>query len=91
MIDHQPTYNKILNARVALQLDKSFVAVRVKHQSLGPEGNIVGRYNSNPMMNSMIYGVEFPDVQVKDYAAYFIYENILSQFYDKEYSFNLVD
>ena len=35
------------------------------------------------MLNSMIYEVEFPDVQVEDYAVNVIAENILSQVYDE--------
>ena len=63
----------------------------MKRQSLGLEGKIVGRYDDNPIMNSMIYEVELPESQVKDYAENVIARNMLSQVYDKGYSATLVD
>ena len=50
---------------------------------LVPKHKIVGNYDANPMLNSMIYGVESPDGQVKDYGANIIAKNILSKVYDK--------
>ena len=38
----------------------------VKQRVLEPEVNIVGRYDANPMLYSMIYEVELPGVQLKD-------------------------
>ena len=43
------------------------------------------------MLNYMIYEKEFPSVQMKDYAANVITENMLSQFDDKQYSVTLVN
>ena len=43
------------------------------------------------MMNSMIYGVDFPDGQVKDYAVNFIAENMLSQVDEKGYIITLIN
>ena len=34
---------------------------------------------NNPFLNSIIYDVEFPDGQVKEYAANIIAENMLTQ------------
>ena len=39
----------------------------------------------------MIYAVEFPDGQVKDYVVNAIAENMLSQVDDKLYSATIVD
>ena len=90
-IDQKPAYNKMLNGEVALQLNKNVVAGQVKQRALIPEGKIVGKYDYNPMVNSMIYEVEFPDSQVKDYAENFIANNILSQVDYKGYSVTLVN
>jgi hypothetical protein len=40
---------------------------------------VTGSYDSNPYLNSMIYEVEFPDGQIKEYAANIIAENMLTQ------------
>ena len=39
----------------------------------------MGSYHENPILNSIIYDVEFPDGQVKEYAANILAENMLSQ------------
>ena len=39
----------------------------------------MGSYDENPVLNSMIYDVEFPDGSIKEYAANILAENILSQ------------
>ena len=43
-------------------------------RTIGPDGQVTGTY-----LNSIIYDVEFPDGQVKEYAANIIAENILTQ------------
>ena len=52
---------------------------RVVWRAIGPDGNIAGRYDENPMFNCMVYEVEFSDGQVKEYAANVIAKNMLSQ------------
>ena len=58
---------------------------------LVPEGKIVGGYNTNPMLNYMIYEVYFPRGQVKEYETKVITKNMLSQVDNKGYSFTIVD
>ena len=53
--------------------------------------NIVERYDTNPIMNSMIYELEFPEVQLKYYAENIITENMLSKVDDEGYSVTLID
>ena len=83
-------YRNILNVEVAIQLDEKVVAGQVKRKVLGIEVKIVGRYDTNPMMSSMIYEVEFLDRPVKYYVENAIAENILSQVDDKGCSVTLV-
>jgi hypothetical protein len=51
----------------------------VTQRALGPDGRTAGPYDDNPMLNSIIYEVEFPDGQVKEYAVNVITENMLTQ------------
>ena len=39
----------------------------------------MGKYHENPILNSIIYDVEFPDGHIKEYAANILAENMLSQ------------
>jgi hypothetical protein len=40
------------------------------------DGNLVGTYNSNPILNSRIYLAEFPDGHIMEYSANLITEAI---------------
>ena len=51
----------------------------VLQRSIGPDGHIAGKYDDNPALNSIVYDVEFPDGNVKEYSANIIAENMLTQ------------
>ena len=42
-------------------------------------GEIIGTYNENPFLNTIVYDVEFPDGEIKEYGANVIAENMYSQ------------
>ena len=46
-------------------------------RSVDENEEVIGDHNDNPILNTMLYGVEFPDEVVKPYAANTIAENIL--------------
>ena len=79
LLDQQPLYDKLINAEVQLQLGDNITMGKVKGRSLGDNGRVVGSYDDNPFLNSIVYDVEFPDGQVKEYAANILAENMLSQ------------
>ena len=37
-------------------------------RALGPDGNIIRKYDNNPYLDSVMYEVEFIDGQVKEYG-----------------------
>ena len=43
------------------------------------DGNINGKYDSNPMLNTMVYYVKFPDGSIWEYIANLISNNMFSQ------------
>ena len=43
------------------------------------EGEVVSSYNENPFLNTLVYDVQFPDGEIKEYVANVIAENIYSQ------------
>jgi hypothetical protein len=69
----------MLHSEAALQLGESLSTGKVMQRALGPDGRIAGTYDDNPMLNSIVYEVEFSDGQVKEYAANVIAENMLTQ------------
>ena len=52
---------------------------KVIQRTIGPDGQVTGTYDNNPFLNSIIYDVESPDGQVREYAANIIAENMLIQ------------
>ena len=40
--------------------------------------NIIGKYDSNPMINTMVNDVEFPDDTIRKYRTILIAENMYS-------------
>ena len=41
---------------------------KVSRRALVPDGNIIGKYDNNQYLNSVMYKVEFIDSQVKQYG-----------------------
>ena len=52
---------------------------KILRQSLEPTSRSVGCYHKNPILNNLVYDVEFPDGEVKEYSENVIAENLLSQ------------
>ena len=55
------------------------VLTKVISRKRDADGKVVGKSNSNPILDTRIYQVEFPDGAVAEYSANIIAENILSQ------------
>ena len=67
------------------------MAGKVKGRTLGPDGRTDDIYHEDPRLNSMIYDVEFPDGQIKEYSANMIAENMLTQIDSKGMSTTLTE
>ena len=77
--DQQPAYDRLIHSEVVLPHQNAMRAATVLRRSVTPDGRSVGTYHENPILNSLVYDVEFPDGEVKEYAANTIAENILCQ------------
>ncbi len=69
----------MINAEVLLPHGENEQLAKVVRRSIDQNGKLIGTFDENPMLNSMVYEVEFPDGVVKNYSANMIAENILSQ------------
>ena len=80
LLDQQPSYDKLLNAEVKMQLeDGQKSSGKIKQQTLGPNGRVSGTYHDNPYLNTLLYDVEFDDGTVKEHTANIIAEHIILQ------------
>ena len=46
-------------------------SAKVMGRTIGPTGRVDGTYDENPILNTMMYDVEFNDGEVREYAAKF--------------------
>ena len=72
-------YNLYIDAEVLLPHDGEHLqATRVIGRAKDKEGKVFGTYHQNPMLNTSVYEVMFPDGSTSQYAASIIAENIYS-------------
>ena len=90
-INLNPPHDTLINANIQLQHEDMMQIGKVTQRAIGPDGKTAGRYDSNPVLNSLIYEVGFPDGQVKEYAANVLAENLLSQIDSEGFSNTLFD
>ena len=64
---------------------------KVLRKSVDENGQVIGAHNENPWLNTLVYDVEFPDGDVKKYAANLIAENVLSQVDPNSYYTNTME
>ena len=74
-----------------LQLDDNMVMGQAAQRSFNEHGKISGSYDDNPFLNSIIYDVDFPDGQVKEYGTSILVENMSTQVDCDGYSLTLLD
>ena len=78
-LNQNPAYDRNINSEVALQIDSEVKKGKVVRHAMGPDGKVTGTYDDNPILNTVLYDVEFADGQVREYAANVIAENMLTQ------------
>lgn len=78
-LNQQSVADLLINAEVLLPQRDSQMLAKVIRRSIDANGSVIGSFDENPMLNSLVYDVEFPDGVVKQYAANVIAENVISQ------------
>ena len=58
LLNQQPSYEKILQSEVFLQLGEDMMVGRVTRRAIGTDGSVSGSYDDNLFINSMIYEVK---------------------------------
>ena len=69
-VDDIPDLDLYLNAEVLLPQDGEYMkAARVIGRATNNDGEPVGMYDSNPILNTRVYDVMFPDGSIQQYSA----------------------
>ena len=66
-------------------------AAKVLRRSRNEDGEIIGTHNENPLMNTLVYDVEFPDGEVREYSANILAENMYAQVDAKGHTHTMLD
>ena len=90
-IDKNKSYDTLINADIQLSHQDELQTARVVRRTTSSNSKMIGRYDRNPILNSIIYEVEFPDGQVKEYAENILSENMLSQVDSDKFSTSLFE
>ena len=69
----------MINAEVLLTHEETQQTAKFIIRTIYSNGNIIETFDEKPVLNSLVYDVEFPDGAVKKYASNAIAENVLSQ------------
>ena len=91
LLNQQPAYDKLIHNDLQLQLGENVQTAKVIQRYLGPDGVIVGTYDDNPALNSIVYDVEFPDGTIREYSANVIAENMLTQIDEDGFALSLME
>ena len=60
--------NTLINADVLLPQGEELAKCKVKGRHVGPNGEVTGQFHKNPLLNSIVYDVEFPDGAIQEYT-----------------------
>jgi hypothetical protein len=72
-------YDKFISAEVMLLKGDILVPAQVVGHKRGQDGNPIGQENTNPLLDSRVYEVEFPDGHIEEYVANIIAKNIYAE------------
>ena len=90
--DEIPDLDQFINAEVLLPQDGEHMrAAQVIGRATDMNAQPVGEYNSNPILNTRVYDVMFPDGSIQQYGANIIAENILSQVDEEGHRYLIMD
>ena len=94
--DNKPVFehslsDTLIGAEVLLPQGENLKSAKVKGRHTNEDGNVVGAFDNNPLLNSLIYDVEFPDGTIREYAANVIAQNMYSSLDESGFSQLILD
>ena len=83
-INHQSLDDLMINSYVLIPDEEMQQTAKVICRTINSNGNIIVTFYEKPVLNSLVYDVDFPDGAVKHYASNIIAENLSSQIESSE-------
>jgi len=69
-------YDELLLTEPILEKGGTLVRAKITGRKRDQDGNLVGKYNSNPLLNTRVYIASFPDGHIAEYSANVIADSI---------------
>ena len=70
----QPVYGKMIQAEFIFPKGDKLWMAKFRGRAVGPDGKTIGTFHDTPIFNSVVYYVDFPDGEIKEYTANVIAE-----------------
>ncbi len=83
-------YDELLLTEPLLQRDGQLIKAKITGRKRDGNGNPIGQFNRNPILNSRIYLAEFPDGHVQEISANVIAEAIYNQIDDEGHNEQII-
>ena len=91
-VDNIPDFDSFLHAEVLLPRNGEVKqATTVLGQSTDIKGDPIGEYDPNPMINTRVYDVMFPDGEVQQYSANVIAQSLYDSADEDGYQYQFLD
>ena len=75
-------HDSLIHAAVLLPHNDEMSKGIVKGRHTNINGEVIGQFHVNPLLNNIIYDVEFADGTIKEFAANIVAQNIYSAMSD---------
>jgi hypothetical protein len=75
-------YDQFLTAEPVLHTIGGDIHAKIIGHKCDQDGNLVGQYNSNPILNTRVYLAQFPDGSISEYATNIMAEAVYDQVND---------
>jgi hypothetical protein len=78
-VDYEEVIDPLINAEIILPQGEGIALERVSNRKRAHDGSPIGHKNKNPLLDSRIYIVKFPDNEMKDVGFNILAEHLFSQ------------
>ena len=85
------TFDRYLSAKVLLPRGEQKVYGQVVGRKRDSSGNLIGKSNPNPLLDTSVYEIKLEDGSLEEYTANVVAESIYAQVDDEGYTLHLVD
>ena len=79
----EDVFDQLLLAQPLLNTAEGKLKAKIIGRKRDEDGNVIGTYHNNPILNTTVYLAEFPDGTISEYAANIIAEAIYNQVDDE--------